>query len=144
MGDVLSGGIEAKGIDPQTQFKAAASGIPAAPKPYVTFPVKPEAVDKIINNMGKLKGRTDDAEIVTEKSSDGKTRYSFIDNRNNQPLAVMQTQNGQTSLTLYKSPEQLAQRIDSAFVKAADIKEFISESRADAPARAAAISQQIS
>jgi len=133
MADPLSGGIEAKGVDPQGQFKAASLGTAAQPKPHMTFPVKPDAFKEIINNLDKLKGRTTDSEVVKETTASGATKYSFIDKRNNQPLAVMTAQNNQANLSLYKSPEDLAKRIDSVFVNADSIKEFVTQSRADIP-----------
>jgi hypothetical protein len=133
MADPLSGGIEAKGVDPQGQFKAASLGTAAQQKPHMTFPVKPQALKEIINNLDSLKGRTADSEVVKETTDSGATKYSFIDTRNNQPLAVMTEQNGQASLSLYKSPAELAKRIDSVFINADSIKEFVAKSRSDVP-----------
>jgi hypothetical protein len=138
MADPLAGGIEAKNVNFQADFKAASS---AGPKPFITFPVKPEAASKIISNLDALKGRTDDSAILKENTATGGTKYSFMDTRTNTPLAVMNTQNGQASLSLYKSSEDLAKRIDSAFVKTEDVRNFIAEVRADSPTQVASLKQ---
>src|SRR3989338_587780 len=91
-------------------------------QPVLSIQVKPDAVTSIISNLDKLKDRTDDSEIV---KSCGK--YSFMDKRNNQPLAELDSHNGM--LTLYKSPKDMAERIDSAFISTKTINDFIATSR---------------
>lgn len=92
--------------------------------PVMSFRVKPEAIPGIVSNLGDLKGRTNDSEIIQQGQ-----KYSFMDKRNNQPLAELDTANGM--VTMYKSPESMAARIDSAFVSAKDIKDFIKENTAE-------------
>lgn len=128
----MSGGIEAKGIDPQQQFNNAAMNAPKPASAYITLPIKPEGVQKIVENLNTLQGRTDDSRIDREIGS-GTVKYSLIDTRNNQPLAEMTRQGGQGWLTLYQSPENLAKRIDSNFVSARSIRDFLDENRMDAP-----------
>lgn len=147
MSNPLAGGISTK-TNPQSQFRMATSGAAAPPVPWLTIPVEPEATKKIVLNLDRIKGRTDDSNITKETTPAGATRYSFMDTRNNQPLAVMNTENGRTSLALYKSPEDLAKRIDSVFVKADDIKQFIDAIKEggtnyrEKPARSAALTPQ--
>ena len=86
----------------------------------MSFHVKPEATAEIISNLDALKGRTDDSEIIQKDS-----KYSFMDTRNNRPLAEIDT--ATNKVTLYKSVESLAARINSNFVTAEDIRGFIKE-----------------
>lgn len=139
MSDPATGDIKAKGIAPQTDFTVAAAGAAPSAKPYTTFAVKQDVVKDIVSQLGKLKTVTDDAKITKESLPDGGTKYSFIDTRDNQPLAIMRAHQGaEATLTLYKSPEALAKRIDSRFVSVQDIKEFIQTSGITSPQFAAA------
>lgn len=131
MSSSANGVIEATGITPRTDFKAAASVSPA--RPFMTFPVKPESAKEIINKFDQVKNRTDDSKTTSEPTVDGGTRFSFIDKRDNQPLAVMNVQGGGATITLYKSPESLANRIDSNFISAKDIRDFIQSSQIATP-----------
>ena len=133
MSSLATGDIEAKGITPRADFKAAATAAPTPAKPYVTFAVKPEIANELIEKLDQIKGRTDDSKITTESVGNGGTKFSLIDTRNNQPLAVMNKQGNDATLTLYKSPEALAARIDSAFISVKDIKDFVEESKLSAP-----------
>jgi len=123
MSDPLPGGITSD-VPLRGDFKNASLGAAPAPAPVMSVRIKPEAVATIISNMDDLKGRTNDSEIVKQGS-----QYSFMDKRTDQPLAKLDTAGG--TLTMYKSPEALAQRIDSVFVSAKDIKDFIKENQVE-------------
>jgi hypothetical protein len=92
------------------------------PPPVMTVPIKPDVVPEIISGLGRLKGRTEETDIVQSGSV-----YSFIDKRTNQALVEVNTK--ENVLTLYKSPKELAERIDSAFISADTITKFINDSR---------------
>jgi hypothetical protein len=130
MSDPATGDIEARGITPQTDFKDAASATPAPARPYITFPIKPDVVKKVISQLDEIKGRTKDSKITVEQTAGGGTKYSLIDKRDNQPLAVMNARGDDATVTLYKSPEALAKRIDSIFVSQKKITEFIESNTA--------------
>lgn len=119
MSDPLAGGITSD-VPVRGDFKDASLGATPAPIPVMSVRIKPEAVANIINNLDDLKGRTNDSEIVKQGS-----QYSFMDKRTDQPLAKLDAAGG--TLKLYKTPEALAQRIDSVFVSTKDIKDFIKE-----------------
>ena len=119
LSDPLAGGITSN-IPVQGDFKTASLGATPAPIPAMSFHVKPEATAEIISNLDALKGRTDDSEIIQKDS-----KYSFMDTRNNRPLAEIDT--ATNKVTLYKSVESLAARINSNFVTAEDIRGFIKE-----------------
>ena len=98
-------------------FKAA-----TLPSPVLKIQVKPEVIPEIIARLDTLKGFTKDSEIVQLGN-----KYSFIDKRNNQPLAEMDA--GAGTLSMYKSPKDMAARIDSFFVSTKGIADFIASSK---------------
>lgn len=88
----------------------------------MVVPIKPDVIPDIVNNLGKLKGRTDDSDIVRNGDT-----YSFVDKRTNMPLAELNTKDN--TLALYKTPRDMALRIDSAFISEKTITTFINDSR---------------
>lgn len=104
----------------------AAFSSASKPAPVLSIQVKPEVIPEIIKNLGTLQGRTDDSAIVHRGAT-----YSFVDKRDGKPLAELDTKN--EKLTMYKSPADMAERIDSTFIKEGTIKNFLKESAASPP-----------
>lgn len=106
-----------------TNVKLAGDFKNAAPiQPIMVISIRPEVIPKIISNLSLLKGRTDDSEIVQMGHN-----YAFMDKRTNLPLAELDTSTG--TLSMYKSPKDMAARIDSTFVSVGTITDFIKTSR---------------
>ena len=122
---VMSGGIQTD-VAVRNDFKNASSGTAPAIAPVMSIRIKPEAVNDIVSNLDAIQGRTDDSQILQAGS-----KYALMDTRTNQPLAELNTAN--STLTMYKTPESLAARIDSAFISSSDIKDFIKENRVESP-----------
>lgn len=109
-----------------TAVSVGGAFVPASRTPPVlTIQVKPEAVKTIISSLGDLKGRTDDSEITQKGSA-----YTFTDKRTGLPLAELDTNSG--TLAMYKSPKDMAARIDSILISEKTITNFIAESKAEA------------
>lgn len=111
----------ATSVKPNAAFASASK-----PAPVLSIQVKPEVIPEIIKNLGALQGRTDDSAIVQKGST-----YSFVDKRDGAPLAELNTETAK--LTMYKSPKDMAERIDSAFIKEGTINKFLKESSASTP-----------
>lgn len=124
MADPVTGNVTTD-VNMKGSFKGASEGSSIAAKPYISYTVKPEKIPQIVENLAALESRTDDAKIVKRG-----TKYAFMDMKNGQPLAELDTAAG--VMTLYKSPTDLAARIDSHFISAEKIKDFINDSRAQA------------
>ena len=108
-------------------LRGPAPGGPA--KPALSVPIKPEIAKQVVNSLSDIQGRTDDSEITKKPIAPGGTEYALMDKRNGQPLATLQEQGGKYTLALYKSPPDLAKRIDSVFIDEKKINDFIKESR---------------
>ncbi len=120
---VAAGGIQTN-VPMRENFQQASLGTAPAIAPVMSFRIKPEAVKDIINNLDDIQSRTDDSQIVQQGS-----KYALMDNRTSQPLAELNTAN--STLTMYKTPESMAARIDSVFVSSKDIKDFIQENKVE-------------
>lgn len=124
MGD---GGLQCD-INVKKDFSCVSPGAPPL-KPVMVYPVKPGVAQEVVKNLSAIQGRTDDSEIVQRPGANGGTQYAFVDKRNGQPLAALQEEGGQYTLALYKSPADLATRIDSFFVSEAKINDFVRDSQ---------------
>lgn len=91
--------------------------------------IKPEAVQNIINNIDKIQKRTDDSKIIQEGS-----KYSFMDLRNNQPLAELDTKSN--TLHFHLDISKFVQRVDTIFLKDDDVMDFIKENKVESAAPA--------
>ena len=116
--------------DLNRNFTKAAAGHSADQGPVATYPINAKATQELLGNLKSLQSRTDESRLERETTPEGQTKYALIDMKNNQPLATLQVSGQQGTLALYKSPEDLAKRIDSFFVTPDTINAFLNEARA--------------
>lgn len=118
-GNILTDSIK-KNVSIDTDFKSV-----AAPQPVLSIQVKPDMIPQIIGGLNTLKGRTNDSEVIQTGN-----KYSFMDKRSGQPLADIDAGTG--TMNLYKTPKDMAARIDSIIISESTINKFLADSKAPA------------